>query len=409
MKTYMTQAGRTLLANVLGNSGTLHFTKAQIGNGLWPTGDVDALRAEIANATELHQPLIEVSFASNESTDAATGEVTADESGFVKLTVEFKNINITNGFHLTEVGFFAENSVDSEDEEILYALCAVDETETAFVQPNTESVATFVYSWYIYVGDEADVTAVLSANAQLVPLETFNKHVNDHNNPHEVTKAQVGLGNVPNVTTNDQTPTVDESAPLENIESGETISRMLGKIWRAITSLFTHTQNVGDPLLSKNKGNPHGTTAASIGAAGKQHTHSTTDINDGVLEIRRGGTGLSTGAAFTGSSYNCWGYTYLPGGLLMQWGRVKVEDRDVTVTFDKAFASDQYVLTFDTSGEDFVPVWKKPVKTATSFKMNRTFGVRSSFNDWLQGLFGIRLFGGSAQIADWIAIGKAAE
>ena len=49
------------------------------------------------------------------------------------------------------------------------------------------------------------------------------KHLIDYANPHKVTKAQVGLENVQNVSTNDQTPTYTEATTFENISSGEKI------------------------------------------------------------------------------------------------------------------------------------------------------------------------------------------
>ena len=147
MKTFLTKKGAELLVSVLGNNGTLKFTKAQFGNGVWPTGDEAALKAEIKGATysatsdsdidatkayytrsgsgttadpyvysrvaspvqadldeyfemtpttvALHQPKVDVSFEANEQTDAATGTVTA-EDGFVKLTALFRNNDSNN-------------------------------------------------------------------------------------------------------------------------------------------------------------------------------------------------------------------------------------------------------------------------------------------------------------------------
>ena len=55
-----------------------------------------------------------------------------------------------------------------------------------------------------------------------------------------ITKANVGLGNVPNVATNDQTPTYTASSANANLTSGEKLSVAMGKISRAITSLISH-------------------------------------------------------------------------------------------------------------------------------------------------------------------------
>ena len=53
-------------------------------------------------------------------------------------------------------------------------------------------------------------------------------HVNDTNNPHKVTKSQVGLSEVPNVSTNDQTPTFTIASVLANLASGEKLSVAFG-------------------------------------------------------------------------------------------------------------------------------------------------------------------------------------
>ncbi|MBQ8765394.1 MAG: tail fiber protein [Clostridia bacterium] len=59
-------------------------------------------------------------------------------------------------------------------------------------------------------------------------------------NPHKITATTVGLGNVPNVTTNDQTPTYTEATTLTNIASGEKLTVTLGKIKKLITDYLSH-------------------------------------------------------------------------------------------------------------------------------------------------------------------------
>lgn len=62
-----------------------------------------------------------------------------------------------------------------------------------------------------------------------------------------ITKANIGLGNVPNVTTNNQTPTFTQANIRENIESGNTLSVILGKIMKWFSDLksaaFCNTAN----------------------------------------------------------------------------------------------------------------------------------------------------------------------
>lgn len=86
--------------------------------------------------------------------------------------------------------------------------------------------------------------------------ENFDAHAASKSNPHAVTKAQVGLGNVPNLTTNDQTPTYTEAASLELLSSGEKLSTAFGKLARALRSLSGH-------ILALD--NPHGVTKSQVG------------------------------------------------------------------------------------------------------------------------------------------------
>lgn len=82
-------------------------------------------------------------------------------------------------------------------------------------------------------------------------------------NPHKVSKSDVGLGNVPNVKTNDQTPTYTEASTLSGLTSGEKLSVAFGKIAKAITSLISHLAN---------KSNPHSVTKSQVGLGNVDNT-----------------------------------------------------------------------------------------------------------------------------------------
>lgn len=86
--------------------------------------------------------------------------------------------------------------------------------------------------------------------------EDFDAHASNKANPHAVTKAQVELGNVPNVATNDQTPTYTEAASLELLSSGEKLSAAFGKLAKAVRSLSEHMSS---------RSNPHGVTQSQVG------------------------------------------------------------------------------------------------------------------------------------------------
>lgn len=59
-------------------------------------------------------------------------------------------------------------------------------------------------------------------------------------NPHGTTKADVGLGNVSNVATNDQTVTYTLAASLSLLSSGEKLSVAFGKLAKSVVDLIAH-------------------------------------------------------------------------------------------------------------------------------------------------------------------------
>ena len=64
-------------------------------------------------------------------------------------------------------------------------------------------------------------------------------HSQTTGNPHGTTKSDVGLSNVPNVSTNDQEPTFTEATTRNNIASGEKLSVILGKVQKFFNDLKT--------------------------------------------------------------------------------------------------------------------------------------------------------------------------
>lgn len=110
---------------------------------------------------------------------------------------------------------------------------------------------------------------------------SLTNHKQDSNNPHNVTAAQVGLGNVPNKATNDQQPTYTESSTLAALTSGERLAVAFGKIAKAISDLIAHIGN---------KSNPHKVTASQAGAVpttGGTMTGSLT-MNGGHIVLKEG-------------------------------------------------------------------------------------------------------------------------
>ncbi len=84
--------------------------------------------------------------------------------------------------------------------------------------------------------EDNEIESVVESNI----IEKMIRHLADESNPHKTDHVQVGLGNVPNVTTNDQTPTYTESPALSALSSGETLSAAFGKTAKAIRTFIEH-------------------------------------------------------------------------------------------------------------------------------------------------------------------------
>lgn len=67
----------------------------------------------------------------------------------------------------------------------------------------------------------------------------YNHSQQTSGNPHNVTKTDVGLGNVPNVTTDNQTPTVSEASTRTNLAVGDTLAVIISKIKKFFSDLKT--------------------------------------------------------------------------------------------------------------------------------------------------------------------------
>lgn len=257
----LTASGKNLLLRALAGEN-ITFTRIQLGNG--PAQDPVA-------ASALVNPILTI-------------ELSKIEVGqeYVTLTASFTNGSIKSGFHITEAGFFAKDP-DDNTKEILYAIGNEDESSADYVPDSSSRIFEMQFDALIFIGDAENVSAAISSSLVYASKDEFNAHTADNSNPHAVTKAQVGLGKVPNVSTNDQTPTFTETTTLATINSGEKLSVLFGKIKLAITKLIAHINN---------RNNPHSCTASQVGAAAKSHTHNTQDINAGILPTNRGGTGL---------------------------------------------------------------------------------------------------------------------
>lgn len=262
----LTNAGLNVLLRALAGDRIL-FTKAQIGNG--------AAQAP-ATAETLSNPLLELPIQAI--------EVSATNA---TLQTKFNNNTVEAGFRHTETGIWVQNQ-DDETQEVLYAYGTQPEATADYISASGDSILETQMDFLVFVGESENISAMISESLVYASAADLKSHVEDDHNPHKVTKTQVGLGNVPNVATNDQTPTYTTPSNLTALTSGEKLGTAMGKLARTVLSLISHLAN---------KSNPHGVTASQINAASATHAHTATDITQGTLGVARGGTGKSSWTA----------------------------------------------------------------------------------------------------------------
>lgn len=258
----LTSKGHVLLLRAL-DGEALKFTRIQLGNGA-------AQNAK--SATALSNPLVTLPL-----TKMVTG------SQYIALTSTFSNSNITAGFRITEVGIWAEDP-DNAGSEILYALGNEPEGTADYVPSKDSRILELEYSIMIFVGEAQNVTAEISESLAYASAAELKAHIENKQNPHGVTAEQVGLGSVPNVGTDDQTPNHTIAQSLTALTPKEKLSVAMGKIARAVQSLIDHLKDSTAHITASERSKWNGKAAGS-------HTHGAADINSGILGVTRGGTG----------------------------------------------------------------------------------------------------------------------
>lgn len=262
-KGVITTAGNELHARWSAGE-SLRITRAEAG-----TGRVD--EASMMAQTKLLQKMQEASILGNESLESGQR---------LKLQITSHTV----GYKLNQFGVWA---AIGEEEEKMIALYQTSD-DAGLDIPGGENTSDFAYTFFAFLefSGEGGAVEVMVDPAALVTREDVEKlsakdvgadpagsaaavqanldsHCGGKNNPHYVTKSQVGLGNVPNVSTNDQTPTYTAASALTAMTSGEKLSVAFGKIAKAIADLVSHISN---------KSNPHGVTASQAGAVPTSRT-----------------------------------------------------------------------------------------------------------------------------------------
>ena len=161
------------------------------------------------------------------SVGAPDGIATLDSEGKLEVSqIPNEALNVIEGKYMTETQF-----TDSEGVEF------IPRHNTIYI--DSIGGSNKLYRWdgfkYVEVSDSDNVT------------EAIDNHIKDFNNPHKVTKEQIGLGNV------DNTADIDKPISTAVQEALDTVN----------TKVTEHTEN---------KENPHGVTAEQIGLGNVDNT-----------------------------------------------------------------------------------------------------------------------------------------
>ena len=119
------------------------------------------------------------------------------------------------------------------------------ETGKIYVAVDTNVTYRWGGSAYVVIGSSLALGETSSTAYRGDRGKVAYDHSQAAGNAHNMTKADIGLGNVPNVSTNDQTPTYTAASALAALSSGEKLSVAFGKLAKGVSDLIAHlTDNV---------------------------------------------------------------------------------------------------------------------------------------------------------------------
>lgn len=360
----LTRNGIDAVLEAVFNSKTLTFTNARLGSG--------NTTAQTETMTNLVMPVKTVGFSSCTIANKVAS-----------LVFTLRNSDITAGFYMRELGIFAR--IDNGNE-FLYAYSNAG-SKAAYIKPyEQDSLVELPFVANVAIGDADSVTAVISGAVGYATSEDLSNHVNDFDNPHRVTKEQVGLGNVPDTAPSDMKITFSKSSTLNVPTSGSKLSVLMGYLAKAIDSLGAHLRD---------KDNPHVVTYEQTHAAAENHTHTIAEM-EGTVPISKGGTGVTTIQQLT-NLINSMVDTSSGGTFMLTIGNATKTVGDGNVTFTLS----EMGVSAETSFTDC----KSSFTWNTGMMLNRETGALEQAESWYsQVRYGRREVSGGEefQIVTWL-------
>lgn len=158
-----------------------------------------------------------------------------------------------------------------------------------------------------------------------------NAHTDNQENPHRVTKEQIGLGSVPNVSTNDQAPTFTAVNEDTALTSGEKLSTLLGKVARTVLSVISLKEEV-----SRLNGNKFARFDTMDSETLSFEVHDADSIFVFFGNTYESSSGILTGYAGLNESIGYWSN--------ISDVSIKRSDKMLTITFNQPFIRGCYII-----------------------------------------------------------------
>lgn len=154
-----TDAGIALAADLLVGEKII-FTKLVTGSGIYEADEIT--RTSLQKVTKLKAPQQEFGFSS----------ITKETDSCVLLKSLLSNVELTEGYRMTEIGIYAKKQEDEENE-ILYSLSVAKEADY-FPRYNGIAAIEIIEDYYITVSDVAEVS-IQTGKGAVALLEDFEK------------------------------------------------------------------------------------------------------------------------------------------------------------------------------------------------------------------------------------------
>lgn len=197
-----TDAGIELMTNSIAGKNQIEFVKLITGSGIY---EEDEKTIEVVKRqTELKEKRQEFGFSSM--------EITGENSILLKTIIT--NETLDEGYRLTEIGIIAKKSGD--DEEILYSVAIADEADYI---PTKDNPVEIIQEYYTKI-----------SNSVKVVIDT---KMGSYASAEDMQRVLY--------------PEYQEPEEPEELEDGDSIFSIVGKIKRAISTLISHIANKDNP------------------------------------------------------------------------------------------------------------------------------------------------------------------